>query len=244
MTAITQSDLADLSIIIPLAGNETEQHQLLADLGAIRWLRAEILLSPAAISATASATIPKTASTALPTKTPNSNRGADLNASATMAQGRWLWFLHADSRVTADNLCALAVSLKQYPDALHYFDLSFIEDIYLRRRLRINGLGANLRSRLLSLPFGDQGLCISREQFLRLGGFPENCAYGDDLLFVWRAHQAGIPLRRIASRLLTSGRKYRQRGWLRLTMLYQWRWLRLCVPQYYRLLLQHWRQSR
>ena len=236
MTAITQSDLADLSIIIPLAANETEQHQLLADLRAVRWLQAEILLSPATISITTPATTPTT--------NPGSNRGADLNASARTAQGRWLWFLHADSRVIAANLCALASSLKQHPDALHYFDLSFVEEICLRRRLRINALGANLRSRLLSLPFGDQGLCISREQFLRLGGFPENCAYGDDLLFVWRAHQAAIPLRRIASPLLTSGRKYQQQGWLRLTMLYQWRWLRLSVPELYRLLLQRWRQSR
>ena len=55
-------------------------------------------------------------------------------------------------------------------EALYYFSLKFDDG----RILRLNSLGANLRSRLFSLPYGDQGFCLSKELFLRIGGFPEN----------------------------------------------------------------------
>ena len=211
-----QPSLAQLSIIIPLAPEETQQQQLLADL-ATGGLDTEII------------------------QTSQQTRAASLNLGAMQAVGQWLWFLHADSRVSQDNLRALETSLAQDPQrtALHYFDLGFDHSGPL---LNSNALGANLRSRLLFCPYGDQGFCMSKEVFLRLGGFPENRPYGEDLLLVWRAHQAAVPLQRIASTLLTSSRKYQQQGWLKVTLLHQWCWLRLSLPELFKLLLQRWRQ--
>ena len=97
-------------------------------------------------------------------------------------------------------------------------------------------VGANMRSRLLGLPFGDQGLCIKKSLFDTLDGYPEDCPYGEDLLFVWQARLAGIPLQRVPSKLLTSGRKYQQRGWLQLSLLYQWRWMKLSLGPFFKLL--------
>ena len=203
---MSDSPLAKLSIVIPLAANETEQHNLLADL---EGCGAEI--------------IPCT----------DTSRASSLNLGAAKSSGEWLWFLHADSRINPDNIRALEQSLKQFPSALHYFDLAF--DL---KWLRYNATGANMRSRLFGLPFGDQGLCIKKSLFDTLDGYSEDCPYGEDLLFVWQARLAGIPLQRVPSKLLTSGRKYQQRGWLQLSLLYQWRWMKLSLGPFIKLLSQ------
>ena len=209
---MSNSSRPQLSIIIPLAPDETQQQQLLADL-ATNSLQAEII------------------------QTSEENRATSLNLGAKQALGQWLWFLHADSRINQDNLRALKNSLNQDQDrlALHYFDLGFKDSGPL---LNSTALGANLRSRLLGCPYGDQGFCISKQLFLDLGGFPENRPYGEDLLLVWRAHQTGVPLQRIPSTLFTSARKYRQQGWLKVTLLHQWYWLRLSLPELFKLVWQ------
>ncbi len=194
--------LKQISIVIPLAANETQHRLLLDDLKSHSQLQAEIITCS------------------------NHSRAKSLNQGAAQASGEWLWFVHADSRVTTENLCALENSLQQHPEDLHYFDLDFDQGF-----LRGNALGANLRSRILGTPFGDQGLCIKKSLFNKLGGYCKDTAYGEDLLFVWQAHQAGIRLRRIPSKLLTSGRKYQQQGWPKLTLLYQWRWILMAFPQ-------------
>jgi hypothetical protein len=199
--------LKQLSIIIPLAADETQHRQLLTDLSSHRQLQAEII--PCS----------------------NHSRAKSLNQGAAQASGDWLWFVHADSRVTTENLRALESSLQQHPEDLHYFDLAFD-----RGFLRGNALGANLRSRILGTPFGDQGLCIKKSLFNKLGSYCEDTTYGEDLLLVWQAHQAGIRLRRIPSKLLTSGRKYQQQGWLKLSLLYQWRWILMAFPQLLKLI--------
>ena len=206
---MSNSPLAKLSIVIPVAADETEQLTLLSDLESCSELDAEI--------------IPCT----------DTSRASTLNLGAAKASGEWLWFVHADSRINADNIKALEQSLKQSPSALHYFDLAF--DL---KWLRFNATGANMRSRLFGLPFGDQGLCIKKSLFDTLDGYPEDCPYGEDLLFVWQARLAGIPLQRVPSKLLTSGRKYQQRGWLRLSLLYQWRWMKLSLGLFFKLLSQ------
>ena len=213
---MSNSSRPQLSIILPLAPDETQQQQLLADL-ATNSLQAEII------------------------QTSEENRATSLNLGAKQALGQWLWFLHADSRINQDNLRALKNSLNQDQDrlALHYFDLGFKDSGPL---LNSTALGANLRSRLLGCPYGDQGFCISKQLFLDLGGFPENRPYGEDLLLVWRAHQTGVPLQRIPSTLFTSARKYRQQGWLKVTLLHQWYWLRLSLPELFKLVWQPWRR--
>jgi GT2 family glycosyltransferase len=67
------------------------------------------------------------------------------------------------------------------------------------------------------MPFGDQGFCLRREIWERLGGFDTHASYGEDHLFVWKARRAGVPLRPTGGTLRTSARKYQERGWLRTT---------------------------
>jgi hypothetical protein len=152
-------------------------------------------------------------------------RAPQLNAGARAATREFLWFLHADSRLAPRTLPALERSLAADPGALHYFDLRFLDDG--PALMRLNEAGAWLRSRVGGMPFGDQGLCLRRGLWARLGGFRTDVEYGEDHLLVWRARREGVRLRPTEAPLLTSARRYRERGWLATTA----RHLRLTARQ-------------
>ena len=186
--------LEDVSIIIPVAPNETAHEILLKDLDGCG---AEIIVSS------------------------EGSRAESLNAGAEKASRDFLWFLHADSRVSADNIGVLVRSIKREPGVLHYFLLSFGYG-----KMALNAWAANIRSGVFGLPYGDQGVCISKENFEEIGGFPD-ANYGEDLLFIRKVKKAGMRVRFIPSKLRSSARKYYEMGWLKLTLIRQWQFWRL-----------------
>lgn len=161
-------------------------------------------------------------------------RAVQMNQAARLAHGDFLWFLHLDSLFSERQCRVLQQNLKRWPRRLHYFNLSFKADG--NGPMWLNSLGANLRSRWLGLPFGDQGFCISNSIFKKLNGYPDNAPYGEDHLFVWRAHQSGIKLNNVGAELTTSARKYAHAGWGRLTLRYQGYWIGQAIPQLWQLL--------
>jgi Glycosyltransferase like family 2 len=159
-------------------------------------------------------------------------RAQQQNAGARAARREWLWFVHADTRLTPETLPALREFLQRGEPALGWFRLRFDagDAGALRWKMRANAAGANWRARRLGLPFGDQGLLIPRLEFDRLEGFDTGLAYGEDHALVWRARRAGLPLREIDAALVTSARKYIAHGWLRTTLHH----LRLTADQAWR----------
>lgn len=198
-----------LSLILPFAPDERAGAELLADLAALRPPHEVIL---AGVQGCAPP-LPEADAIRVGAA---AGRARQLNAGARVARGAWLCFLHADSRLPPAALHALD-ALPQGPDALRYFDLRFCDG---PGAMRLNELGAFARSRWLGLPFGDQGLCLPRAWFERLGGFDESLACGEDHALVWAARRAGLPLRPLRAPILTSARKYAERGWLRTTWLH------------------------
>jgi len=76
---------------------------------------------------------------------------------------------------------------------------------------------ANLRASLGQLPYGDQGLFLSRRDFEAVGGFPD-VPIAEDLYLVRRLARNGrIALAPVAA--VTSGRRWRRRGPLRTTLI-------------------------
>jgi rSAM/selenodomain-associated transferase 2 len=144
----------------------------------------------------------------------NPGRARQQNAGAALAQGGTLWFLHADSRVPAETVDAALDFAGR--DALGYFELRFKDDGPML--VRLNAIGAGIRSRCLGLPFGDQGLLIDRQRFAALGRFDETLDRGEDHALVWAARRAGVPLLPLRAPVLTSARRYAERGWLRTTL--------------------------
>lgn len=202
--------LCELSIVVPIGPGDTAWPPLLRVLAA---------------QAGAAELIP-VFSTGDAQRAPSSSlraapgRAAQQNAGATAATRRWLWFVHADTRLDAAAIDGVRRWLHCHDDAsaraLGWCRLGFIDDG--PRAMRCNALGANLRARLLGLPFGDQGLLLRHDDFVALGGFDPSLAYGEDHALVWRARRAGIALRAIDATLMTSARKYARHGWLRTTL--------------------------
>ena len=154
-------------------------------------------------------------------------RARQLNAGARIASGDFLWFVHADSEMTERVLTSMTAFTRTSPDALGYCNLYFDGP----RRMLLNAVGVWLRSHLLGIPFGDQGLLMSREIFERLGGYPEEVAFGEDHLLVWRAHQAGVPVRCTGAWLGTSARKYVENGWASTTLRTLWLTAKQALPE-------------
>lgn len=206
-----------LSVVVPLAPGEDQWPRLLERLGPVRESDSLVLASsedaPAGFSAGERVGW---------LVCPSAGRARQMNFAAARASGTHLWFLHADSRVGAAGYRALVDAVGGHPDRFHYFRLRFFGGGPL---MRLNEWGANLRSAWLGAPFGDQGFCLSRELFGRLGGYPEDARYGEDHLLVRRARRAGVRLRRVDHAIETSARRYREEGWLRLVASYQWKWI-------------------
>ncbi len=142
-------------------------------------------------------------------------RAGQLNAGAQQSEGAVLWFVHADSRMTAEVKSELQRFLQTGQWGLGYFRLRFADDGPWLTRL--NAWAANLRSRFCRLPFGDQGFVVRKSVFEQLQGFDESIALGEDLDFVVRLKAAGLALRELPADLITSARRYRQQGWWRTT---------------------------
>jgi rSAM/selenodomain-associated transferase 2 len=208
--------LAKLAIVIPVGPGDESWRTLLADLS--------VLPSNAEVCIVHCDAGTKDARDALAQSLPNiaaqsllsaRGRAVQQNAGVHATRNPWLWFVHADSRLTPATLSALARAIESNKrDCIGYFDLAFHDGPAL---MRLNVFGAWLRSRWLALPFGDQGLFMSRALFDRLGGFDESCAQGEDHALIWQARRSGISLHPARAPLLTSSRKYSEQGWLRTT---------------------------
>ncbi|MFU8832155.1 MAG: glycosyltransferase, partial [Wenzhouxiangella sp.] len=95
-------------------------------------------------------------------------RAQQQNHAARQASGDWLWFLHADCELAHDAPGRITTFIEQAEDALGYCWLKFLNDG--PRLTALNAVGANVRSRWFNLPYGDQGLCMPRSWFEKLGG--------------------------------------------------------------------------
>ncbi|QDT17765.1 glycosyl transferase family 2 [Alienimonas californiensis] len=162
---------------------------------------------------------------------PRANRAVQLNAAARACDGETLWFLHADSRLTAADLRAAVIQGRTLTRAVGYLRLAFDTDGPPLTRL--NGWAANLRSRRFGMPFGDQGLMVSRSLWEELGGFDEAAPYGEGHLFAWAARRVGAPLIELPAAIVTSARKYRRGGWARTTATHLWLTARQAAPQWW-----------
>lgn len=161
-------------------------------------------------------------------------RAQQMNAAVELATGEYLWFLHVDSVLTPEGVAALLEALQSKPQELLYYRLRFSRDG--SGPTWLNAFSANLRSRWLGVPFGDQAFCLPRVTFLKVGGYREDLPYGEDHVLVWHLRLVGVPLQMLPASLETSARKYRAKGWVKLTLLYQWYWLRQAAPYACRLL--------
>ena len=155
-----------------------------------------------------------------------SGRGRQLNRAIERSDQDWIWVVHADSRLDRRAVtCIQAFCRRAHWSSMGYGTLQFGRDGPWA--VHLNQWGANLRSRILGQPYGDQGLCIHRRLWTQLGGFCERLDRGEDLDFVVRARQVDAHPQRLPFTITTSARRYRTDGWLKTTLNHQFRAWRL-----------------
>ena len=98
------------------------------------------------------------------------SRGHQLKIGASNAQGDWLLFLHADSRLDTRwvNSILKIIKNKTSKNFVWYFDFKIKKN---NLEYRILEIAVALRSYFLQTPYGDQGLLIHRDLYYLSGGF-------------------------------------------------------------------------
>lgn len=166
------------------------------------------------------------------------NRAVKLNHGALHASCSSLFFLHADSILPRNFKQTILDRLNENPKKVYHFDLEF-DGHFL---MRFNSWGANVRSRLLKMPFGDQGFFTSKNIFFTLGFFSETAPYGEDHLLIWRAHQLGIKVQSLNEKIKTSSRKYINAGWLPTTLKHVFLTYKQALPELLKIPLHYFEQ--
>ena len=138
-------------------------------------------------------------------------RGSQLAAGAAGANGAWLCFLHADTRLEPGWSAAVArfIDDPASRERAAYF-VYRLDDAATSAR-RLERLVA-WRGRALGLPFGDQGLILARELYLTLGGMPP-LPLMEDVALVRRIGRRRLVALEAAA--VTSAARYRREGYIR-----------------------------
>ena len=138
-------------------------------------------------------------------------RGAQLARGAETALGDWLLFLHADTVLSHDWATEVAAFIRNPKNRRRAGYFRFMLDDPGRRARRLERLVA-LRCWLFGLPYGDQGLLMSRAFYDELGGFPKVPLMEDVML---NRRIGRFRLVRLKASAITSAARFRKEGYLR-----------------------------
>ena len=143
-------------------------------------------------------------------------RGPQLAAGASAARGNWLLFLHSDTVLEpgweeelAKFFDQIASGRIRQPDVAAAFRFA-LDDFSGAARFVESAVA--LRCALLKLPYGDQGLLVSRRLYERVGGY-RPLPLMEDVDLVRRIGRRRLVMLR--SRAVTSPERYLNEGFVR-----------------------------
>jgi len=203
------ASLTRLSVVVPTLNEAAGIGAALAALAPLRRRGQEVIVVDGGSD---DATVDLAAPLADQVLRTGQGRALQMNAGARAARGGALLFLHADTRLPED---ADALVLRALKD--HLWGRFDVRIAGTSRLLGAVACAMNLRSRLTGIATGDQAIFVRREAF---AGFPE-IALMEDIAFSRAMKRHGRPAC-VASRVVTSGRRWEAHGLLR-TVLLMWR---------------------
>lgn len=196
-----------VSVIVPALNEETT---IAATVAALRTQRPRQII--VVDGGSGDATVVQAAGADLVLSGPR-GRAAQMNHGAAHAEGEVLLFLHADCRLEMGALTAAERCLERSRVAAGCFKMRVESQRWLYRSI---DACATLRVRLTGIVYGDQGLFVRRDDFLRWGGFPA-VRFMEDVLFslTLRRHGRVVVAPR---RVFVSPRRWERTGVLRQTL--------------------------
>ena len=136
-------------------------------------------------------------------------RGAQLSAGAAAATSDWLLFLHADTRLGPGWRDAARRHMDERPGEAAFFAFRLADPAW---QARVIELGVRLRTEALALPYGDQGLLVSRRLYEQVGGFSA-LPLMEDVDLIRRLGRKR--LRQLPIPAVTSAERWQRDGWWR-----------------------------
>lgn len=143
-------------------------------------------------------------------------RGAQLNTGAENASAPLILFLHADTLLPSGFQDAVTKCLADPNTVLGAFSLKVDSG---DTAISFIAMCANIRSRFLQIPYGDQSFFLQKDTFVKLGGFPE-LPIMEDFIFVRQARKRG-KIVTLPQTVTTSARRWQRLGPFRTTLINQ-----------------------
>ncbi|MEO1661500.1 MAG: TIGR04283 family arsenosugar biosynthesis glycosyltransferase [Pseudomonadota bacterium] len=138
---------------------------------------------------------------------PDRGRAAQLRHGADQARGDWLLFLHADTALSRDWAERAKVHITERRNAAAVFTLAYRSD---HPMAKVVARRANWRARTLGLPYGDQGLLISRKLYNEIGGYPDT-PFMEDVQIIRALGKKRLSI--LSAEARTDASKYERDGW-------------------------------
>jgi rSAM/selenodomain-associated transferase 2 len=142
-------------------------------------------------------------------------RGGQMNAGALAARGELLWFLHADSGITAEAVSEMEEFMRDPATAGGSFSLKIVPSRWIYR-LR-DAIGNRCVDRF-GIALGDRGLFCRRTAFERAGRYSSARLFEDADLYR-SLHRVGLT-QRLQAAISTSSRRYETQGPIRTCLFY------------------------
>lgn len=137
-----------------------------------------------------------------------------MNEGAALAEGDTLLFLHVDTRLPKDALGLIGSVMENNRYVAGAFDLGIESS---KPIFRIIERAASLRSRVTRIPFGDQGIFIRKDYFMKVGGYRE-IPVMEDVEIMDRIKKQGGRIYIIPRKVSTDSRRWEQEGVVRCTL--------------------------
>jgi rSAM/selenodomain-associated transferase 2 len=143
-------------------------------------------------------------------------RARQLNRGAAEAKGEVYLFLHGDTRLPDGYARFVRETMARDDIVAGAFRLAIDSP---QKRLKLVAGAANLRSRFMRFPYGDQAIFLRADLFRELGGFPELPVMEDFCLVQSLRRQGRIHI--LDQQVVTSARRWLRLGVFRTTLINQ-----------------------
>lgn len=141
-------------------------------------------------------------------------RGQQLRRAVSLAtDSDWYLFIHADSELPDNWYELVQHHIESFPSKAGFFNLKFASKKWAARWVELMVAWRCMKFPFgWALPYGDQGLLISRHLYDQTGGYPDWSIFEDVKLI---EKIGGSRLRSLKAKIKTSAAKYERDGFLK-----------------------------